>query len=280
MKKIALLALADFSSAAWSSHPWPTLTDYGRALLVYWWAILAGVAVLSVDALKWRGKQSKVPMWLKTALAISAFSLAQFLAYRDSMLDFERVWHQRSDVIGERDELKLEIGRQQAKLEEKDNLIQSQQNLINEKFVTSLELQRGFQCLGLRMGMPCQASNQSAVTANGLLDDKKKNILVALLQSTTAVVEIQEPVNNDEAAARGSELLQTLGKAGWSFRRVKWVIPEGEAPTGIVIRSGASNLAVAAQLAKALSEVGVPARQEKQTDSSDWIEVYVGPKGN
>jgi hypothetical protein len=32
---------------------------------------------------------------------------------------------------------------QQAKLEEKDNLIQSQQNLINEKIVLSLESQKG-----------------------------------------------------------------------------------------------------------------------------------------
>jgi len=128
------------------------------------------------------------------------------------------------------------------------------------------------------MGMPCHASGQSAVTPNRLLDDKRRNILVALLQSTSAVVEIQEPVNNDEAAARGSELIQILGKAGWSFRRIKWVIPEGEAPTGIIIRAGENNLPMAAQLEKALSDVGVPTQQEEQTDSSDWIEVYVGPK--
>jgi hypothetical protein len=126
-----------------------------------------------------------------------------------------------------------------------------------------------------RVEMLCRASGQRAVTANRLLDDKRKNILVALLQSTPAVAEIQEPVNNDEAAGRGSELIEILGKAGWSFRRIKWIIPEGEAPTGIVIRSGANNLAMAAQLEKALSDVGVPARQEEQTGSSDWIEVYV-----
>jgi hypothetical protein len=33
----------------------------------------------------------------------------------------------------------------------------------------------------------------SIVTANRLLDEKRKNILVALLQSTPALVEIQEP---------------------------------------------------------------------------------------
>lgn len=278
--KTTLLALAEFSGVAWGSHQWPTLTDYGRALSAYWWAILVGMAVLFVDVLKWRGRESKVPMWPKTTLAISAFSLAQFLVYRDSMLDFERVGHERSDAIGDRDELKSEVARQQGKLEEKDNLIQSQQNLINEKIVSSLESQRGVPCLGPRMGMPCRASSQSAVTANRLLDDKRKNILVALLQSTPAVAEIQEPVNNEEAAGRGSELIEILGKAGWSFRRIKWVIPEGEAPTGIVIRSGANNLAMAAQLEKALSDVGVPARQEEQIDSSDWIEVYVGPKEN
>jgi hypothetical protein len=70
------------------------------------------------------------------------------------------------------------------------------------------------------------------------------------------------------------------GKAGWSFRRIKWVIPEGEAATGIVIRSGANNVAMADELEKALSQVGMLARQEKQIDSTDWIEVYVGPKGN
>jgi hypothetical protein len=105
--------------------------------------------------------------------------------------------------------------------------------------------------------MPCRASGQRAVTANRLLDDKRKNISVALLQSTPVVAEIQEPVNNDEAAGRGRELIEILGKAGWSFRRIKWIIPEGEAPTGIVIRSGANNLAMAAQLETALSDVGV-----------------------
>ena len=131
---------------------------------------------------------------------------------------------------------------------------------------------------GSKEGYYGRANEPTADPAKRLLDDKRKNILVALLQSTPAVVEIQEPVNNDEAAARGSELLQILGNAGWSFRRIKWVIPEGEAATGIIIRSGENNLPMAAQLEKALSDVGVPARQEKETDPTDWIEVYVGPK--
>ncbi len=276
--KAAVLAFAKFSSVAWGSHQWPMLTDYGHALFAYWWAILAGIAVPFVDVLKWRGREFWAPTWLKITLAISAFSVAQFLAYRDSMLDLERARHERSDAVGDRSELKLEVARQQAKLEEKDNLIQLQQNLINEKIVSSLESQRGLPCLGPRIGMPCRAGGQSAVTRNRLLDDKRKNILVAMLQSTAAVAEIQEPVNNEEAAGRGSELIEILGRAGWSFRRIKWVIPEGEAPTGIVIRSGTNNLAMAAQLEKALSDVGVPARQEEQVGSSDWIEVYVGPK--
>ncbi len=129
--KVAFLALAGFSGVAWGSRPWPMLTDYGHAVFAYWWAILAGVAVLSLDVRKWRGRESKVPTpRLKIALAISAFSLAQFLAYRDSMLDFQRVRYERSDAISERDELKLEVGHERAKLEEKDTLIQSQQNLI------------------------------------------------------------------------------------------------------------------------------------------------------
>jgi hypothetical protein len=233
--KTTLLVFAEFCHVAWGSFPWPTLTNYGRAVSAYWWVLLAGMAVLFVDGLKWKGRESKVPMWLKITFVISAFSLAQFLAYRDSTLDYERVRHERSDAIGERNELKSEVAGQQSKLEEKDNLIQSQQNLINRKIVSSLESQKGLPCLGPRVEMPCRASGQRAVTANRLLDDKRKNILVALLQSTPAVAEIQEPVNNDEAAGRGSELIEILGKAGWSFRRIKWTIPEGEAPTGIVI---------------------------------------------
>jgi hypothetical protein len=42
----------------------------------------------------------------------------------------------------------------------------------------------------------------------------------------------------------------------------------------------ANNLLMAAQLEKALSDVGVPARQEEPTGSGDWIEVYVGPHSN
>ena len=216
--KTALLALAEFPGVALGLHPWLTLTDYRHAVSAYWWVILAGIAVLFVDTPKWRGRESKVPIWLKTTVTISAFSLVQFLAYRDVTLDLERVKHQRSDAIGDRDELKLEVVRRQAKLEEKDNLIQSQQNLINEKIVLPLESQRGFPCLGPRMGMPCRLSNPSADPANRLLDDKRKNILVALLQSTPAVVEIQEPVNNDEAAARGSELLQNSRQSGMEFQ--------------------------------------------------------------
>jgi hypothetical protein len=276
--KTTLLVFAEFCHVAWGSLPWPTLTNYGHAVSAYWWVLLAGMGVLFVDRLKWRGKETKVLVWLKNTVVISAFSLTQFLAYRDSTLDYERVRHERSDAIGERDELKSEVAGQQAKLEEKDNLIQAQQSLINRKIVSSLESQKGLLCLGPRVEMPRRASGQRAVTANRLLDDKRKNILVALLQSTPAVAEIQEPVNNDEAAGRGSELIEILGKAGWSFRRIKWIIPEGEAHTGIVIRSGANNLAMAAQLEKALSDVGVPARQEEQTESSDWIEVYVGPQ--
>jgi hypothetical protein len=133
--KTPVLAFAEFSSFTWGSHSWLTLTEYGRAMSAYGWVILAGIAVLFVDTLMWRGRESKVPIRLKTTVAISAFSLAQFLAYRDVLLDLERVKHQRSDAIGDRDELKSEVERQQSKLEEKDNLIQSQQNLINEKIV-------------------------------------------------------------------------------------------------------------------------------------------------
>jgi hypothetical protein len=102
------------------------------------------MAVLFVDGLKWKGRESKVPMWLKITVVISAFSLAQFLAYRDSTLDYERVRHERRDASGERNELKSEVAGQQAKLEEKDNLIPSQQNLINRKIVSSLASQKGF----------------------------------------------------------------------------------------------------------------------------------------
>jgi hypothetical protein len=267
--KVPILAFVEFSSVVWGSHSWATLTGYGHAVSAYWWAILAGMAVLFVDVLKWRGTESKVPTWVKITLAISAFSVAQFLAYRDSMLDFERVRHEKRDAIGERGKLQAEVQRQQAKLEDKDNLIQSQQNLINKKIVSSL---------GSRMAMPYRASGQRAVTGNRLLDDKRKNILVAMLQSIPAVAEIHEPVNNEEAAARGSELIEILGEAGWGLRRIKWVIPEGVVPSGIVIRSGANNVAMASQLEKALSEVGLPARWEKQVGSNDWIEVYVGQK--
>jgi hypothetical protein len=115
-----------------------------------------------------------------------------------------------------------------------------------------------------------------------LLDEKRENILVAMLQSVRATVEIQEPVNNDEAGTYGSELVQVLGKAGWSFRRIKWVIPEGEVASGIIIRSKANNRPVAAELAKALSDLGVAVQDvqigDEQIGSDDWIEVYVGPK--
>lgn len=251
-----LLASPDFPSVAY-------------AVFGCRWTILAVIAVLCVGLVKWRGQESKVPLWLKITLAISAFSLVQLLAYRDSMLDCERERHEKSEAIGERDKLKLEVARQQAKLEEKDNLIQLQQNLINKKIVSSLES---------RTGMPRRAGRETAVTGNRLLDEKRKNILIAMLQSVPAVAEIQEPVNNEEAAGRGRELIEIFGQAGWGLRRIKWIIPKREAPTGIVIRAGANNLAVAAQLEKALSAVGIPARQEEHIGSNDWIEFYVGPK--
>jgi hypothetical protein len=148
------------------------------------------------------------------------------------------------------------------------------------------------------MPIPCQACRQSTASSRPrLLDEKKENILVAMLQSVRATVEIQEPVNNEEASSYGTELVQVLGRAGWSFRRIKWVIPEGNAATGIVMRSKVNSRPAAAELAKALSDLGVAVRHDVQIAdvpiadvqgdqqmgdgqiaSDDVIEVYVGPK--
>ena len=52
--KTTLLVFAEFCHVAWGSLPWPTLTNYGRAVSAYWWVLLAGMAVLFVDGLKWK----------------------------------------------------------------------------------------------------------------------------------------------------------------------------------------------------------------------------------
>jgi hypothetical protein len=264
----ALLALVKTSAVARQESLWPMAADYGHAVLTYWWILMAAVAVLLVDVFRRKGKELKVSTWLKISAVICAFSVTQFLAYRDSLLNFEQVKHEKMDAIIERDSLRVEVARQQAKLEEKDSLIQSQQGLLNRK--ASSPTMSG-------MGVP--GCSQNTVSAGKrLLDQKRENILVAMLQAVSATVEIQEPVNNDEASSYGSELIGILGRAGWSFRRIKWVIPEAEAPTGIIIRAGTNNGPVAAQLAKALSDLGVAVQQDDQMASSDWIEVYVGPK--
>jgi hypothetical protein len=276
---VAPLAFVTTFGVGWEMHFWPACAAYVHAVLAHWAAISAGVAVLFVDALKWRGKQFKAPTWLKITVALSVFSVVQFLAYRDAMLAFERIKQEKADAMGESAMLKIEVAHQQARLEEKDNLIQSQQRLIDKNAI---------QPLTSRMANPCQACRQyTASSQPRLLDEKKENILVAMLQSVRATVEIQEPVNNDEASSYGTELVQVLGKAGWSFRRIKWVIPEGTVATGIVIRSKANSRPAAAELAKALSDLGVAVRQDVQADeqidegqigSDDLIEVYVGPK--
>ncbi len=233
------------------------------------------MAVLFVGTLKWREKEFKAPAWLKLTVAISVFSVAQFLAYRDARLNCERMRQEKAGAMGENEMLKIEIAHQQARLEEKDTLIQLQQGLIDKKFILPL---------ASRMAIPCLACRQNAVSSGRrLLDEKRENILVATLQSVRGTVEIQEPVNNEEASSYGTELVQVLGKAGWSFRRIKWVIPEGNVVTGIIIKSKANNRPVAAELAKALSELGVAVRQDvqigdEQNGADDWIEVYVGPK--
>jgi hypothetical protein len=91
---------------------WPAYTAYLHAVLAHWGAISAGVAVLFVDALKWRGKQFKAPAWLKTTVALSVFSAAHLLAYRDAMLNLERINREKTDTMGESAMLKTELAHQ------------------------------------------------------------------------------------------------------------------------------------------------------------------------
>jgi hypothetical protein len=203
---VALLAFVKTFGLGWEMHFGPASADYVHAVLTHWGAILVGVAVLFVDAIKWHGKEVKTPTWLKVTVAVSVFSAAQFLAYRDAMLNFERTRQEKAAAMGESETLKIEVAHQQARLEEKDSLIRSQQRLIDKKVVLPL-ISRG--------AIPLPGCGQNTASSRPrLLDEKRENILVAMLQSVRATVEVQEPVNNDEASSYGSELVQVLGKAG------------------------------------------------------------------
>ena len=132
---VALLAFAKTFGVGWELNFWPASSDYVPAVLAHWGAISVGVAVLFVGTLKWRGKEFKPPTWLKITVAIFVFSVAQFLAYRDATLNFERMRQEKADAIGKSEMLKIEVAHQQARLEEKDSLIQSQRALINKKLI-------------------------------------------------------------------------------------------------------------------------------------------------
>ena len=110
------------------------LADYGHAVLPYWWAILTGFAMPFIDLLKWHGHEFTVPRWLKISITISAFFVAQFFAYRDSLRNFDQVKQEKSDAISEREQLRTKVAQQHTKIDDKDSLIQSQQALLNKKF--------------------------------------------------------------------------------------------------------------------------------------------------
>jgi hypothetical protein len=116
---VALLAFVKTFGLGWEMHFGPASADYVHAVLTHWGAILVGVAVLFVDAIKWHGKEVKTPTWLKVTVAVSVFSAAQFLAYRDAMLNFERTRQEKAAAMGESETLKIEVAPQQARLEEK-----------------------------------------------------------------------------------------------------------------------------------------------------------------
>ena len=70
--------------------------------------------------------------------------------------------------MGENEMLKIEIAHQQARLEEKDTLIQLQQGLIDKKFILPL---------ASRMAIPCLACRQNAVSSGRRLLDEKERIV-------------------------------------------------------------------------------------------------------
>jgi hypothetical protein len=84
---------------------WPILTDYGHAVLPYWWVVVVGGVMALSDLYKFHlpeGKEFKLPDWARLGISVGAVMLAQFLAYRDSIRNL-------SQVIEERRQLSIQI---------------------------------------------------------------------------------------------------------------------------------------------------------------------------
>jgi hypothetical protein len=92
----------------------PTLMQmvriYLQTAIAYWWVIVPGALMPLRDLLKLFKRLGKTPRWVELAVIFICFSIAQFLAYRNTVMNLYQ-------VIGEKQHLSLEKNNLSAALE-------------------------------------------------------------------------------------------------------------------------------------------------------------------
>ena len=96
------------------------LLAYIRAILSYWWVIVAGIVMPCADLFKWHHKSSKelvIPYWARLMITVIAVIAAQFFAFRDAQHNLSVVIGEKGTLTGENIQLRTKVAEleQQAK---------------------------------------------------------------------------------------------------------------------------------------------------------------------
>lgn len=89
---------------------WDVCLEYIRVVFAYWWALLAGGVLVTIDIIAWhKTKEFTLGRRLRLAIALCCVLVAQFLAYRNQTLNL-------ATVIEEKRQLSIAADRQAEKL--------------------------------------------------------------------------------------------------------------------------------------------------------------------
>lgn len=155
-----------------------------------------------IDVIKWHAREISVPRWLRISIAVGALFLAQFLAYRDSLSNLNKVVEEKRQTMIDRNNLGLKVARLQANIENRDSIISSQQQLLNSKF-------------SLRQPIKLQVGGPS--TGWKLDESQSQELIKTISRFKGTKTTIQYVVSAPGASDFAYQLCDILEKAGWQI---------------------------------------------------------------
>lgn len=243
-------------SGSWSSI-WRALLDYLSALTHYWWIVLAGIIMPALDLYKWHHRDSKelvLPHWLRITIAVAALMLAQFLAYKDSISNLNKVISEKQTLSVDNDKLKRQVSDER----EESNRLQQQLKDAKANKVT--------------LRIPADETEWI------LSKDRERKFLLALGGSRGSFLIICRS-GNSQSCRFARQLYALLSQAGWNSK-------EPDATEGMIMGADLVGVGIrptnprfGPQLKSAFREVGLDpvfSRQEGLRD--DEVVILIGQR--